>query len=258
MDPVTLTIVGIVVTAAIGAPAWFPYLSRLVGRETAETSVQDGFEKIWTKGWSDSEAVAKSQKMGLAKYAPNLLYKKYEININIVNSDGDANIEFYIEAINIGSDPVLGESKSIWIEEGAGKTKIEATNRCNSLIRIEIKRDYSNIKYFYCAFADAVAPGDSICYGYSYFVPKMFVQSHYWDTKVDNLTKSLVVNISHAKGLPFQTAYVEREGNDGILQEPTSNLDITSDEKITTIRWNKPFPSRDAKYTINWSFQGDS
>ncbi|MBX2810999.1 MAG: hypothetical protein KTR25_04295 [Myxococcales bacterium] len=174
------------------------------------------FESIGSK---DRPEVEEEEVYGCtAKHSvvPGLLYLEHRVDIDIINPEGDAKFVFSFDAVNIGAELVLGESKAIWIENGSPKISILPTRPSHRLMRIEMRRDYPHMKQFFCAFSTAVEPGGRISYGYELSLSKMFTKDHYWETKINNLTRRVRVRIKHDKGRELMNAYVESEGSSGL------------------------------------------
>lgn len=264
MDPVSITIIGIIVSALVGAPAWFPYISRHIKGIPAdkegngeETSIQKFFEAVWLSELTDGEIAKRLQKNISNSPIPKLVYKKAVIDINILNPDGDAKITFSFQGINCGKDPILGETKSVWFENESAGTKIIPARKLIGSCVIHLKRDYGNLKQFFCSFPKAIKPLSSFEYGYEYFVPKMFTNDHYWDQTIPNLTREIIITITHNKQKLFQSAHVSLESNSGITQVPDPDLEHTFLDGVLKLIWKKKFPNIGTKYTVHWDFRGE-
>ena len=220
-----------------------------------EEPLSERFESIWSGDRSEFESIELCKSIASNSIIPGLLYLEHRVEIDIKNPEGDADFVFWFDAVNISNSFVLGESKSIWIENGGLEASILPTRSSYRLMRIEMRRNYPHMKQFFCAFSNAVEPGGRISYGYETSVSKMFTAGHYWDTKINNLTRRVLICIKHNKGKELMNAYVESETSDGVEQEARSNLQFKTDGDIPVIVWNKWVPKFNGKYSISWCFE---
>lgn len=223
--------------------------------EKTQTSTIRQIERLWAKSHSEAEVIELCKQVAKHSIIPNLLYLEHLVQIDIANIEGDAKFVFSFKAVNVSDDLVFGESKSIWIENGAVELSIVPTRDSYRKIRVEMRRDYPHMKQFFCAFSNALEPGDQISYGYELMVPKMFTSNHYWDTKINNLTQRVTVRIHHNKGKELMTAHVECEGSSGMEQEAKSNISFETSHGAAIIAWNKVGPRYGSKYSLIWSFE---
>lgn len=183
-----------------------------------------------------------------------LVYRTLSVDIDIKNRQGDAKIGYRYELINCGSAPILGETKSVWFENQS-EVAIEPTACDRGPCLIRVRRNYPNVKHFFCSFPEAVMPGESISYGFSYQVSRMFTQNHYWDQIVSHLARHLVVKIRHNKGFPFLSAHVEKESLSGLSIESNPDMSIKcSPTGCLDLTFRQLFPEAQSKYSLHWAF----
>lgn len=228
------------------------YLSKI----STETSLQPptSLRNIWTDDISNLELGRRlRERLGVVESLP--VYKNLSVYIDVKNRQGDSHIKYTYDLINCGQSPILGEAKSVWFENPSSGIVIEPQTCVRGPCHIHVRRDYANMKHFFCTFPEAIMPGDSITYGFSYSVERMFTQNHYWDQLVPQLARSLEIRVRHNKGFRFLSAYVEKESRGGLSIEHEPDLDAhCSPAGCLDLTFRKLFPEAQSKYSLHWSF----
>ena len=225
--------------------------------EAAAPSAPAPLHHAWTNDVADAEA-AQLIRDRFGETESLLVYKDLSVAVDIQNPRGDAKITYVYDVLNCGSQAVFGEMKSIWFENPSPDVQLSALASPDGVCSIKVRRDYENTKHFYCAFPQALRPGETVRYGFAYQVPAMFTQNHYWDQIVPHLTRRLQIGIRHHKRQKFSGAHIESESRFGVSVEPNPNIAVREDDGTVHLSWAKDFPTPEAKYSLHWAFVADA
>ena len=244
-----------------------PWVSSISGANASQFLLQRDllrrYTKIWTNVSDDTspDAISATKKLFEASDVKTVICLDRSAEIEIVNPEGDARVEFSLGLLNLTDHWIRGHSYASKFDHPTTLVTEDIRGRLadGSPCQLDIRENTSDRLSFGYLFPRPLEPAQSLRVTISFFRRGLFAcgvseDCHSWDIVVPMLTNKIRFAVSHHKRKPLNGVQVLRETLDGFIIQEAPDVEIESDLEKACILWSWEKPTIGGSFRTFWDF----
>jgi hypothetical protein len=191
----------------------------------------------------------------LGRLAGNILELDLGIQIDVA-TDGQAELTYRHELLNMSSRPVTKLARELWFEYTSGKLEIVPISGTGHHVAVQRVHDTTCLAKFACQISPPIRPGEVGVIGYT-CRGGQFLEDHYWRQSIPRFTRHFTMRLRHRGGGQLGVCTAVEEHPDGSENSATEDLmwDYEGDDVVIMLTRDYLRPGQ--AVTLRWAVSNE-